>query len=128
MKTKSPKINFKKTEQKAFAEDFNMLIPYFPKKETEQIKIRLKKRVYTYIGAANLCLEHKIKQKNMWRKYITQKGFEILSVEDKIITNNLDRPKMIKLLLLKHKRSINELLYLKDEQLYNLWKRLTIKN
>lgn len=125
---KPQKINFKKTEQEAFAEDFNMLIPYFPKKETQQIKIRLKKRIYTYMGAANLCFEHNIKQKNMWQKYITQKGFEIVSIDDKIITNNLDRPKMIRLLLLKHKRRNNELLYLKDEQLYNLWKKLTFKN
>jgi hypothetical protein len=124
---KTPKTNSRKSEKDAYIEDFNNYPPYFPKKETEKIKIQFEKKKYTYIGAAELCLAHGIKQKNMWQKYIVQKGFEIVSVNPIIITNNLDRIKMIKLLKMKHGFRIYELVYFKDDELYKLWKHLTLK-
>lgn len=117
------------TEQSAYIEDFNSNVPYFPKKDTEEIKIRNEQgTVYTYYGASDLCLALDIKQKNMWRIFAHQKGFSVKSVNNIKITNSLDRVKMIGLLRRKYKYTNNQLVYLKDDELYSLWKKLTLKN
>jgi hypothetical protein len=114
-------------EEIACLKHFNSRPPYFPKKDTEEIKIRDENgTVYTYIGVGELCLALDIKQKNMWKRFVNQKGFSVKSVKPITITNNLDRDKMIRLLRKRYRYKNHQLVYLKDDELYELWKKLTL--
>ena len=115
-------------EEIAYLQIFKSKPPYFPKKEIEKIKILIPCGiVQTFLGAGELCLAHDIKSKNIWRKIAHQKGIEVISVKTVTITNNLDRKKMIKRLRMFHGQKNHVLVYLKDCELYELWKKLKFR-
>jgi hypothetical protein len=116
-------------EEIAYLQIFKTKPPYFPTREIEKIKILTQDGiVQTFLGAGELCVAHDIKQKNMWRKMAHQKGIEVMSVKTVTITNNLDRKKMIKRLRMFHGQKNHKLVYLKDDELYELWKKLKFNN
>jgi hypothetical protein len=122
-------MNYTIQEKTQYIKDFNCLPPYFPTREIDKIVIKTESgTLHTYIGAAELCMAHDIKTKNLWRIFAHHKGLEVISIETVVITSNLDRKKMIKKLRITFGKTNNELVYLKDDELYQLWKKLTFKN